>query len=112
MAEIQFHDVDSILACFEDLARSERVRWPCLPNTVPLSLTKIASMPPSGNSLLGSSRILVASVRNGGFFEASTPASNGRLKGNFGEQRLAEAARTIGALSTGISLPKLRPRRA
>jgi len=34
------------------------------------------------------------------------------LKGNFGEQRLVEAARTIGALSTEISLPWLRPRRA
>jgi len=34
------------------------------------------------------------------------------LKGNLGEQRLAEAARTIGALSTEISLPWLRPRRA
>ena len=70
----------------------------------------------------GSSWILVARVRfdfglstseqGGGFLQASAPASNGRLKGNLGEQRLAGAARTIGALSTEISLPRLRPRRA
>ena len=60
----------------------------------------------------GSSRILVASVQNGGFFEASTPASNGSPKSSLGGATFVETARTIGALSTGISLPNLRPRRA
>jgi hypothetical protein len=45
-----------------------------------------------------------------GFFEASAPASNGLLKGSLGEQRLVETARTIAALSTEMSLPRLRPR--
>ena len=60
----------------------------------------------------GSSRILVASVQNGGFFEASTPASNGSPKSSLGGATFVETARTIAALSTGISLPSLRPRRA
>jgi len=65
-----------------------------------------------GEALNGSSRILVASVQNGEFFEASTPASNGSPKSSLGGATFVETARTIGALSTGISLPKLRPRRA
>jgi hypothetical protein len=36
----------------------------------------------------------------------------GIQKGSLGEQTLAKAAGTIGALSAEISLPKLRPRRA
>jgi len=60
----------------------------------------------------GSSRILVASVQNGGFFEASTPASSGSPKSSLGGATFVDTARTIGALSTGISLPSLRPRRA
>ena len=54
----------------------------------------------------------MASVQHGGFFEASTPASNGGPKSSLGGATFVETACTIGALSTGISLPKLRPRRA
>jgi len=43
---------------------------------------------------------------NDGFLKASTPASNGVGKGSPGRHRLAETARTIGALSAGISLPR------
>jgi hypothetical protein len=39
------------------------------------------------------------------FFEASALASNGLLKGSPGEQRLAETARNIDALSTEVSRP-------
>gem|GEM_PF-5788238 len=67
---------------------------------------------PWDESALGFSRILVASVQHGGFLEASTPASNGSPKSSLGGATFVETARTIGALSTGISLPKLRPRRA
>jgi len=63
-------------------------------------------------SKIGSSRILVASVQHGGFFEASTPASNASPKSYLGGATFVETARTIGALSTGTTLPKLRPRRA
>ena len=45
----------------------------------------------------GSSRILVASVQNGGFPEASTPASNGSPKSSLGGATFVETARTIGA---------------
>ena len=82
-----------------------------------------ASQKPQARFMNGSSRILVASIQNGGVFEASTPASSGSLMGVqkavSAEQRssrlpapLARYWRAIGALSTGISLPKLRPRRA
>jgi len=47
-----------------------------------------------------------------GIFEASAPASKGSPKSSLGGATFVETARTIGALSTGISLPKLRPRRA
>jgi len=48
--------------------------------------------------LKGSSRILVVSVQNGGFFEASTPASNGSPKSSLGGATFVETARTIDAL--------------
>jgi len=57
----------------------------------------------------GSSRILVASVQNGGFFEASTPASNGSPKSSLGGATFVETARTSGALSTGNPFPVCVP---
>ena len=48
-------------------------------NRAPLS--KSLSNADSRINFSGSSRILVASVQHGGFFEASTPASNGSLMG-------------------------------
>ena len=40
----------------------------------------------------------MASVQNGGFSEASTPASNGSLKSSLGGATFVETARTIVAL--------------
>ena len=121
MRTLQGNVVITMTASAEDSRITGFVQHPTagpadLLETLNLPLTRVAFAK-------GSSRILVASVQNGGFLEASTPASNGSpmgvQKAVSAEQRssrlpalLARYWRAIGALLTGISLPKLRPRRA
>jgi hypothetical protein len=59
--------------------------------------------------LNGKAKFEMADRFQDGFFEASAPASNRLSKDSLGEQRLAETARTIGALATERSLPRWRP---
>ena len=57
----------------------------------------------------------MASIQNGGFFEASTPASNGSPKSSLGGATFVETARTIGAplahhwRTIGAPLARYRP---